>query len=303
VLRGLRHTTLALACVAALLCGPAAAGAAAAAVPAQLAPADGAWLLEHDSSHGTLRRIGRSGAMLLTLRGLAPRVRALARGAGDRFDFQALGDFVRSWHTYGFDRVAPRAAIVAARRALLVRLSTPRLDSEGDLSYLARPLRGPTPAHLRYFASEARSGLPSKLGRTSVFIDDANNEPVNFEMAVTAPYGWGGSVGLSTPSIESVSGQASPVSLSLSASSVLLELFSGTGEHPEQLHMKADPLGECLMVTLSPGPNSPAAQVAGTGGGGPIFVLHSGLNGLPIGGNGLEPNKCPDEPGTTRPAV
>ncbi len=254
-----------------------------------MAPADGSWLLEHTAQRATLQSAAGSGAMLLTLNGTTPTVRALARGDGKAFDFQPLGDFVKSWHTFGFDRVSPTAAVVAGKRTLLVKLSKPHLGPRGALRYVAKPLHGPPPAHLRYFARKARSSLPSRLGATSVFLDDANNAPVGVRMGLGSPNGWAGTISLSSPVVESIYGQGTPVNLSLSGSSIALTLYEPTGEIPEQMSLQADPLGQCVMVTVN---SESSIAITAEAGVGPILSLGSGLNGLPT----VDEAKCPHQP-------
>jgi hypothetical protein len=254
------------------------------------APVDGAWLLKQTAQRISLQQIG-SGRFRLTLTGAAGEVRRLARGSRDA-TFQRLDDFVRSWHKYGFDVAAPHAAVVTSGGTLLLRLSRPRLVAHSSVSYLAEVDKGPPTPHLRLLAAHVHQPAGGVLGSGAVYIAQANTSPVLVKMGIGITIGWGGTFSLSSPVLQSLSGQNAPVSLSVSGSSLTLDLFAPTGNHPEQLGVFADPLGECVMVTYTP--EDPYATITVEAAFGPILDLHNGLNGLPI----RDEASCPDEPTT-----
>jgi hypothetical protein len=251
------------------------------------APVDGAWLLKQTAQRISLQQIG-SGRFRLTLAGAAGEVRSLARGSRDS-TFQRLDDFVRSWHTYGFDVAAPHAAVVTSGGTVLLRLSRPRLLAHSSLSYLAETEKGPPTPHLRRLAAHAHQPVGGVLGSGALYIAQANISPVLVRMGIGITNGWGGTFSLSSPVLQSISGHNAPVSLSISGSSVTLELLALTGNAPEQLGVFADPLGECVMVTYTT--EYPYASITVEAGSGPFLELHTGLNGLPT-----REGSCPDEP-------
>jgi len=167
-----------------------------------IAPSDAEWLFKHSAQHATVRPIAGSQKLRLTLRGTAPTVRAVARGEAP-FDLQSLADFVSRWKTYGFADKLPNAAIVApgggpAHDVLIAKLSHPKLGKAG-LSYLAKPLEGRTPADLSYFKQSADQSLPPRLGKTSVYLDDADDNQIVVPINFNIPDAFGGTVAFSSP--------------------------------------------------------------------------------------------------------
>ena len=277
------HFSVVVALLTFALCGAGVAAAAAASPPP---PSDGSWLLEHTAQRATIGPVGHHGSMVLTLTGTSAMVRALAQGHPQPFDFQTVDDFVKSWHTYGFDRMSPAAAIVTGGRALLVKLSNPHTGPHGTLRYIAEPLRGATPSHLREFARESGSSLPRHLGPTSLYLADPNPERIPVELTIkTANLGWEGSFSLASPAIHSLQSKETPVVAQTEGSTVALTVYAANVT--DTLVLLGDPLGNCLMVTLETSYEETIGAAIRN-----FFSLQPGLNGLPIQEGA---GKCPDE--------
>jgi hypothetical protein len=246
---------------------------------------DGEWLFTHSAKHATLRPVAGSKELRLTLTGTSPTVRAITRGAG-RFDVKTLSDFVRSWTAFGFARTPPNAAIVApgeasAHNVLIARLSHPNLIRNG-VSYIAKPM-GRTPKDLSYFKQGADQSLPSQLGKTSVYLDDADDQQAVFSFTFDLTGGWGGTMTFSSPvALEAhlVHGPGnmkfnppSPYPAWQPADSFTMVVDGGGALI--NIYMAVNPTGDCLMVNLK----LQGLRTFGTIVGGPLDTpIHPGLN-------------------------
>lgn len=257
--------------------------AAVAAAPTRKTPLDGEWLYVHTAEQATLRPVKGTGASRLTLTRAAERVHALAGPTERKIDYQSAADFVRSWATHGFARRAPNAAIVVHQGkpnqdTLVVKLSQPRLLAGGSISYLARPLSGSRPADLHYFNRRADRSLPARFGATSVYLDDAaSGGPVTF--FVSWDYAVGGTIrtsGTLTPSRVETSGSYQGF---YERSAIHFNPFAGAG----YVSATAEPLGDCLPLTMAYGSEGSVTAYAQTGNElGAHVTLKEGANELPV---------------------
>jgi hypothetical protein len=238
--------TLLAATVVSLVVGASMASAA----PARLAPGNGEWLFLQEASRATLKRIGPD-LFRLNLNQPNPQVQAFADRPARQFDLVSLAGFVASWRSYGFRRVPPNAAIERERGGrrqdvLVVELSAPRLDRRGNLSYLARPLRGQRPGDLRPFNLRADRKLPTRLGPVTLFIDDANDSRVQFTLTFEVPTQWAGSVGLSAPVLVEADFPGGGVIYRQKGSALAVQFAQpGSG----RMTWTTDALGGCVYVT------------------------------------------------------
>jgi hypothetical protein len=238
----------------------------ASAAPARLAPGDGEWLFTQEASRATLKGVGHDRFRLTLIRPNS-QVQAFTDRPARQFELVSLAGFVSSWRSYGFQRVRPNAAIERQRGGrrqdvLVVELSKPKLDRGGNLSYLARPLRGQRPSDLRSFNARADRKLPTRLGPVTLFIDDANDSRVEFTLSfhVTTAQ-WAGSVGLSAPVL--VSANIPSGAIYRQQGSALLVQFTNGGDGT--MTWTTDALGGCVYVTTETffGDVALTGQVAG----------------------------------------
>jgi hypothetical protein len=264
---------------AAICCAP----AANAATP-QRTPAGGEALYVHTAEHGTLRPVKVKGkrAFRLTLGQPAARVHGIVGSAEREFDFQSTAGFVKSWSAHGFTRNAPNAAIVRPnashkRDVLIAKLSQPRLLSNGNVSYLARPVESGKPADLRYFNNRADRHLPVSLGATSVFLDDPVDSRLPFNVNFNAV---GAAVGFFTWSAPEVFNISSSLGTVYTSSETGFQLVLATG-NVGRVSGIANPLGDCMHVTFS-SDGTGDGTFTGQAANGPERQLKEGPNELPL---------------------
>jgi hypothetical protein len=260
------------------------AASASAAIP-QRTPAGGEALYVHTAKHGTLRPVKGKGTFRLTLAQPAARVHGIVGSAVRKFDFQSTAGFVRSWAAYGFTRKAPNAAIVRPngshkRDVLIVKLSQPRLRSNGNVSYLARPVRSGKPADLRYFNNRADRRLPVNLGATSVFVDDPVDTPLPFNVGFNATGVAVGFFVLSAPHVFNIASSSGTTS-TFNDSGFQLVLASGDVGSITGL---ANPLGDCMLMSFS-SEGTGVGTFTGQAVNGPEVQLQEGPNRLPLTAN------------------
>ena len=254
------------------------------AAPLSAAPNDGEWLFVEQAKHATLHEAHGSGKLELTLIQPSPTVQAFTDRPARRFDVEPLSRFVTEWPVH-FGHVPPNAAIEvagasAAHDTLLVELLHPRFDRKGRLSYRVRPLRNSKRASdLRYFQRRADRRLPVRLGRTSLFIDDADDSSVQLAIGfASSSSDWLGSFGVSNATLPGLSAHGS-IAFQANPSGFTLEtLVSAEGT----VFLHVNPLGQCVPVTFE-NVQGAAGSLTAAVGNNPGMPLVSGTNEVPVG--------------------
>lgn len=256
------------------------------AAPLTAAPNDGEWLFIEQAQHATLRPAPGPGALRLTLIAPSATVQAFTDRPARRFDVEPLSRFVAEWPAH-FGHVPPNAAIDVsganpAHDVLMVELLHAHLDSNGRLTYRVRALRNSKRASdLRYFQRRADRRLPVRLGRTSLFIDDADDSTIPLTVNFRSSGTWNGVFILSSVLLGSISTQGQPgnVRYAGNSSGFALQTF---GDTEGGVTLAINPLGDCAPVIVENSQGAPESLSAVVNNN-PAFPLINGTNEVPVG--------------------
>jgi len=269
--------------VAAIFAATIVAPSSGAAAPLRAAPDDGEWLFVQQAKRATLRELPGSGRLRLTLIRPSPTVSAFTDRPTRRFDVQPLSTFVAKWSAH-FGRVPPNAAIEvpgasSQHDVLIVELGRPQLDRRGRLSYRVRPLHNAKrTSDLRFFQRRADARLPVRLGRISLFIDDADDSVAQLAISFQADT-WLGVFVVSSVSLSTVYARA-PGSVLFSGNQVgfMLQTLDGA---QGGVFLEVNPLGNCVLVTVENAQGTAQSLTANVGTN-PAVPLSSGTNEVPV---------------------